>query len=109
MAVPEAFVSSQKRSAMSYARVLFETLTRMATTAATAEEEDEDYLAVVDCLSELYGCLIHQNGYGVALHIHHTLICSFLRLEHLCCMYVCLLYTSPSPRDATLSRMPSSA
>ena len=29
------------------------------------------------------------------------------------CMYVlvgsCLLYTSPSPRDATLSRMPSSA
>ena len=25
------------------------------------------------------------------------------------CMYICLLYTSPSPRDATLSRMPSSA
>ena len=24
-------------------------------------------------------------------------------------MYPCLLYTSPSPRDATLSRMPSSA
>ena len=24
-------------------------------------------------------------------------------------MYICLLYTSPSPRDATLSRMPSSA
>ena len=24
-------------------------------------------------------------------------------------VYVCLLYTSPSPRDATLSRMPSSA
>ena len=24
-------------------------------------------------------------------------------------MGVCLLYTSPSPRDATLSRMPSSA
>ena len=24
-------------------------------------------------------------------------------------MNVCLLYTSPSPRDATLSRMPSSA
>ena len=25
------------------------------------------------------------------------------------CTYSCLLYTSPSPRDATLSRMPSSA
>ena len=24
-------------------------------------------------------------------------------------IYICLLYTSPSPRDATLSRMPSSA
>ena len=24
-------------------------------------------------------------------------------------LYDCLLYTSPSPRDATLSRMPSSA
>ena len=24
-------------------------------------------------------------------------------------MHLCLLYTSPSPRDATLSRMPSSA
>ena len=27
----------------------------------------------------------------------------------LCLQYTCLLYTSPSPRDATLSRMPSSA
>ena len=26
-----------------------------------------------------------------------------------CNIYTCLLYTSPSPRDATLSRMPSSA
>ena len=25
------------------------------------------------------------------------------------CNHICLLYTSPSPRDATLSRMPSSA
>ena len=36
------------------------------------------------------------------------------RLLHLCEVvrpgkYFCLLYTSPSPRDATLSRMPSSA
>ena len=32
-------------------------------------------------------------------------------LLKLCCYlhYSCLLYTSPSPRDATLSRMPSSA
>ena len=30
-------------------------------------------------------------------------------LEFLSMMRTCLLYTSPSPRDATLSRMPSSA
>ena len=30
-------------------------------------------------------------------------------LELLPDVYICLLYTSPSPRDATLSRMPSSA
>ena len=32
-----------------------------------------------------------------------------LRLGALTCQKDCLLYTSPSPRDATLSRMPSSA
>ena len=34
-------------------------------------------------------------------------ICSELKNSDIC--YHCLLYTSPSPRDATLSRMPSSA
>ena len=29
--------------------------------------------------------------------------------DHLNLDFTCLLYTSPSPRDATLSRMPSSA
>ena len=33
-------------------------------------------------------------------------VAAFERLDYL---YACLLYTSPSPRDATLSRMPSSA
>ena len=30
-------------------------------------------------------------------------------LATMACLKICLLYTSPSPRDATLSRMPSSA
>ena len=34
---------------------------------------------------------------------------NFLRLDNASIGYTCLLYTSPSPRDATLSRMPSSA
>ena len=39
--------------------------------------------------------------------ISHILTCLLTYLLTWC-MY-CLLYTSPSPRDATLSRMPSSA
>ena len=38
---------------------------------------------------------------GVFLHTYDT--------RHYMTMDICLLYTSPSPRDATLSRMPSSA
>ena len=34
---------------------------------------------------------------------------SLLSFIILAAMYVCLLYTSPSPRDGLLSRMPSSA
>ena len=33
----------------------------------------------------------------------------FVATNNLDMRYPCLLYTSPSPRDATLSRMPSSA
>ena len=43
--------------------------------------------------------------------IHHDHVWPFLggRAADLSFHYSCLLYTSPSPRDATLSRMPSSA
>ena len=34
---------------------------------------------------------------------------SVMKLGEKRAMDICLLYTSPSPRDATLSRMPSSA
>ena len=35
--------------------------------------------------------------------------CTQLRSQSVTLYMLCLLYTSPSPRDATLSRMPSSA
>ena len=45
--------------------------------------------------------------------IHHRLnFCRAIRLRHALCharRHLCLLYTSPSPRDRTRSRMPSSA
>ena len=41
-------------------------------------------------------------------HFLKTAMASF-KNENVIMSYTCLLYTSPSPRDATLSRMPSSA
>ena len=42
------------------------------------------------------------NGKGVKKAVHNI-------INHFAPSLICLLYTSPSPRDATLSRMPSSA
>ena len=39
----------------------------------------------------------------------HAIVFSAIGLALLIGVIACLLYTSPSPRDATLSRMPSSA
>ena len=44
------------------------------------------------------GGMIAQGALSLTVSPYHT-------IEY----YICLLYTSPSPRDATLSRMPSSA
>ena len=44
------------------------------------------------------------NAYPILLTSHVIGMCVFAGL-----VMICLLYTSPSPRDATLSRMPSSA
>ena len=48
----------------------------------------------------------HYHGTSVEISIYgEGPNCSVLTNR----IYTCLLYTSPSPRDATLSRMPSSA
>ena len=47
--------------------------------------------------------IFDERGEGNALHA--SIAISILVVQDI----VCLLYTSPSPRDATLSRMPSSA
>ena len=48
--------------------------------------------------------LLEETDYSV-MAAAHSYLNSFLFLH----LRACLLYTSPSPRDATLSRMPSSA
>ena len=44
-------------------------------------------------------------GFGVGIQISH----GSEEVEQFCTVGICLLYTSPSPRDRTRSRMPSSA
>ena len=52
--------------------------------------------------------LLHKLGY-TNLRVDAEANTDFARLEATKYYHTCLLYTSPSPRDATLSRMPSSA
>ena len=65
---------------------------------------DHIVLAVPDLQSamqqfqETYGIQTHYGGQHKDFGTHNALV-----------NIGCLLYTSPSPRDATLSRMPSSA
>ena len=67
--------------------------------------------------SMVYTCIrIYMYMYiklSVLKLLHHPSMTSLVAaiLLHAHCEYdiCCLLYTSPSPRDATLSRMPSSA
>ena len=59
-----------------------------------------------DQISRLNAFLLHEQAAAKAVmdRVVHT---GSLDSENI--QYLCLLYTSPSPRDATLSRMPSSA
>ena len=56
------------------------------------------------------GALLGADEFGFATSALIAEGCIMMRKCHLnTCPVGCLLYTSPSPRDATLSRMPSSA
>ena len=50
---------------------------------------------------------INRRAKYILLHIEQSQILIHLGMTGT--LRICLLYTSPSPRDATLSRMPSSA
>ena len=58
--------------------------------------------AIINHAREIHNRAKGSKGSGI------DIITSFLEGRSFACR-VCLLYTSPSPRDATLSRMPSSA
>ena len=67
-----------------------------------------------------YGFILNPEGEDVFVHyraiqiegfknLREGQVVSFLQIKSEKGWQACLLYTSPSPRDATLSRMPSSA
>ena len=70
-----------------------------------------------DAVEELLGPLIQKNlikeeDYRKLSHLAKDVYDNAVALnddEEVTGVVICLLYTSPSPRDATLSRMPSSA
>ena len=65
---------------------------------------DDDSLKLLNTKEEKVS-LMSSYGVDILVIVPFTEALSKLSPE----AYLCLLYTSPSPRDATLSRMPSSA
>ena len=68
----------------------------------------DNWMSVAKKLSQQDFCihLIDQRNHGRSFHsdeFNYELMCGDLH------NYICLLYTSPSPRDLSTSRMPSSA
>ena len=81
---------------------------------AQNEEELLNYLASADPLPTYILIDIKigpdfKKGYRIVENIHREYKSIFIILLSEYPDKTCLLYTSPSPRDATLSRMPSSA
>ena len=107
----------------------WERVTSLLTEGLVARGVDVTLFATLDSLTSAQLDGVAPHGYGAdpdmdgrvweAMHVAHALSRSAefdlvhnqldwlpLALDHFC---HCLLYTSPSPRDRTRSRMPSSA
>ena len=74
------------------------------------------YLIYVLCMSSVHVCAMSYVCLVYVLCVSYVcLMCYVLCMSYVClcyaCLYacLCLLYTSPSPRDLSTSRMPSSA
>ena len=70
------------------------------------------YVLVVEdeqAIGEMIKMSLEKNGHRAKLAQDANEAKEIVANESIDLALVCLLYTSPSPRDATLSRMPSSA
>ena len=77
--------------------------------------ENLDNIKVFDIVSNDFRYAKALNSFGIDFYNHYDLtidqVCKEkgLSTDSIYGYRVCLLYTSPSPRDRSLSRMPSSA
>ena len=72
------------------------------------EPSQSNYLAAIVCEKDRKSDILQFGLSWLDLSTGRFVVAS-LREPELLALTTCLLYTSPSPRDATLSRMPSSA
>ena len=83
----------------------------MATAVAASNDVMEEYDPDNDPLfGRLVSLRVDEPGHswrdGIVAHVHTEVVDG---IERATGVYICLLYTSPSPRDQRGSRMPSSA
>ena len=84
----------------------------LVNSTVTPVEEDSDYFimfSAVNSNGKSEPVTIETNTLASGIQCVHQEILMILSCLHIYSCSSCLLYTSPSPRDATLSRMPSSA
>ena len=70
------------------------------------QQKEEHAIEVKDAIRTIWGDYFkdpHIEKFPEIHELAHSIMMTASKCKH------CLLYTSPSPRDATLSRMPSSA
>ena len=74
-------------------------------------DADDTLYTIRGTIGERYAPYFHKHGFSIAAEELNTIVWDCWSSRSITGRYEnsCLLYTSPSPRDATLSRMPSSA
>ena len=91
-----------KRILLCLVKLLLELLTKPNSWDIIRYERNVDLKELCKCLFKIPGVLAEMEFKGEE-HDQITMI------KTKCLVNICLLYTSPSPRDGLLSRMPSSA
>ena len=77
------------------------------TTSRTWGTYDDDEATAIDAIVD--AVLEPWRNVKIEKHMVEDAMHKVNEAQDAACFLACLLYTSPSPRDATLSRMPSSA